>query len=302
MITYTNPQRAYGEPPAIEGRKRVGQRERIASSIIGTGLLLAGIRCLARGRPIRGAALTTIGGMLTSRGATGRCGAYKRLGVEADDATARSTPMSRHIHVRHSIAINAPASEIYARWRDIGSLPLILSHVKRVDVIDSLRSRWTAEGPMGSNVTWEAIIEEDRPGRLISWRSTDNSTVDTEGRVEFLDAPADRGSVMHVDLVYRPPGGVVGAAAAKLFRTDPEQEIREDLRRFKQSVEARELTSSESPSARDVSRFRGPTSELDGPHRTGIPESERRAPERRDIDTVEEASRQSFPASDAPAW
>ncbi|HZW10258.1 MAG TPA: SRPBCC family protein, partial [Phycisphaerales bacterium] len=198
MNAYTTAERGNLAPLRPVARRPVGRGERIASTVIGTGLLLAGARSLTRGRPIRAAALTALGGMLTSRGATGRCGAYRSLGVEADDAYPASNPMSRHIHVRDSVAIDAPSDQIYARWRDIGSLPRLLSHVNRVDVIDERRSRWYAEAPLGGEVSWEAIIEEDKPGRLISWRSTPDSTVETEGRVEFRDAPGGRGTIMLV--------------------------------------------------------------------------------------------------------
>lgn len=40
---------------------------------------------------------------------------------------------------------------------------------------------------------------------------------------------------------YNPPGGVVGSAIAKLFGEEPEQQIGDDLRRFKQLMEAGEI-------------------------------------------------------------
>ena len=39
-------------------------------------------------------------------------------------------------------------------------------------------------------------------------------------------------------LRYDPPAGKVGAAVAKLLGEEPEQQMEEDLRRFKQVVEA----------------------------------------------------------------
>lgn len=44
---------------------------------------------------------------------------------------------------------------------------------------------------------------------------------------------------------YNPPGGAIGAAGAKLFGEEPEQQIGDDLRRFKQLMEAGEIATNE---------------------------------------------------------
>jgi uncharacterized membrane protein len=48
-----------------------------------------------------------------------------------------------------------------------------------------------------------------------------------------------------VELEYEPPGGAVGAAVAKLFGEEPDQQLRDDLRRFKQVLETGEVVVSE---------------------------------------------------------
>lgn len=274
-------------------RSMVGNAERIASFAVGTGLLIMGLSSLARGRAIRGVTMTAAGGALASRGVSGRCAVYRSLGIEPEDAGWGSTPLSRHVHVVETITVGASPDEVYSRWRNLETLPDILSHLKHVEVLDEKRSRWIAEGPMGADVEWEATIEHDEPGRLISWRSKVSAPVHTEGRVEFKKAPGDRGTVVRVDLRYRPPGGAVGVAIAKLFRADPEHEIRDDLRRFKQMVEVGEVSTSRGPSARE--------DDEDSHHRR-VPAHEATASQRRAIDSVEEASKESFPASDPPAW
>jgi uncharacterized membrane protein len=46
---------------------------------------------------------------------------------------------------------------------------------------------------------------------------------------------------VRVVLEYDPPAGRLGAVVAGLFRESPEVQIREDLQRFKQMMEAREF-------------------------------------------------------------
>ena len=102
------------------------------------------------------------------------------------------------------------------------------------------RSHWVAKAPLETTVEWDAEIITEREGSLIGWRSLEGSEVDTAGSVHFTPAPAGRGTEVRVVLKYDPPAGKVGAAVARMFGAAPEQEIEEDLRRFKQIMEAGE--------------------------------------------------------------
>jgi uncharacterized membrane protein len=91
------------------------------------------------------------------------------------------------------------------------------------------------------SVQWDAEIVTDTPNRVISWRSLPGSDVDTAGSVHFNMAPAGRGTEIRVSLKYDPPAGKLGTFIARLFGENPEQQIRDDLARFKQIIEAGEI-------------------------------------------------------------
>jgi len=86
-------------------------------------------------------------------------------------------------------------------------------------------------------------IIEDRENEFISWASVEGADVDNSGFVRFKPAPGDRGTEVKVVIEYAPPGGVVASALAKLFGEEPEQQIGDDLRRFK--MEAGEIATTE---------------------------------------------------------
>ena len=69
--------------------------------------------------------------------------------------------------------------------------------------------------------------------------------MDQVGSVRFERAPGGRGSIVKVEMLYRPPAGVVGATVAKLLGKDPVGQIKDDLRRFKQIMEAGEVITTE---------------------------------------------------------
>ena len=50
-------------------------------------------------------------------------------------------------------------------------------------------------------------------------------------------------------LEYEPPAGKLGAVVAKLFGEEPENQVREDLRRFKSTMETGETPTVEGQSS-----------------------------------------------------
>ena len=156
------------------------------------------------------------------------------------------------VHVTEAITINRPRNEVYGFWHNFENLPRFMAHLESVEVLDQGRSHWKAKAPAGTTVEWDAETVEDRPNELIAWRSLPGSTIPNSGSVRFKDAPGNRGTEIVVELRYQPPGGKIGALFAKLFGEEPEQQIKGDLRRFKQVMEIGEIVHS------DASIHRGP--------------------------------------------
>ena len=76
---------------------------------------------------------------------------------------------------------------------------------------------------------------------VVAWRSLSPSDLPHEGEVSFADAPGGRGTEVRVRLRWGPPGGRIGSGLLKLLGRDPESLVAEDLRRFRQVLEAGEV-------------------------------------------------------------
>jgi uncharacterized membrane protein len=227
----------------------VGDAERLLSAVGGGVLALLG---LSR-RSLGGLALTAIGGSLVYRGVTGHCSMYQALGVNTADqpGPATSVRAGHGVKVEQAMTINKPAAELYRFWRNFENLGRFMSHLESVTTQGGNRSHWVARGPMGARVEWDAEVHNERENELIAWRSLEGSEADTAGSVHFRQLPNNRGTEVHVVLKYDPPAGKLGAAVAWLFGRSAEQQVREDLRRFKQVMEAGEVPTTEGqPSAR----------------------------------------------------
>ena len=151
----------------------------------------------------------------------------------------------RGIHARASCIVNREPDEVYSFWRNFENFPRFMRHVEAVQDLGDGRYHWVATGPAGMSVEWDAMMVADDPGRVITWRSLENSDVDNAGAVRFERAPGGRGTIVRVNIEYNPVGGVLGAAVAKLFGEEPEQQMDDDLRRFKQILEIGEVVVSD---------------------------------------------------------
>jgi uncharacterized membrane protein len=225
----------------------VGSAERWLSMLAGGMLAAYGVK--RRERP--GGAAAVAGAALLYRGATGRCPMYKGLGVNSrgghgvgefadrDSDTRQALGGHRGIHVHESVTINQPIAEVFRFWRDFENLPRFMNHLSSVAMREKGISHWVARGPAGTKVAWDARIINEIDNQLIAWQSLRGSAVSTAGSVNFDET--EHGTRVSVHLQYNPPGGKVGAAVARLFGEEPNQTIREDLRRLRALLETGEI-------------------------------------------------------------
>jgi uncharacterized membrane protein len=156
----------------------------------------------------------------------------------------RSTRDESAIYLNAAITINCTPDEAYRFWRDFENLPSFMTHLDSVRVTGARTSKWKAKAP-GGTVGWDAELTGDKPSELIGWRSKPGASVPNAGSVRFRPAPGGRGTEVRVELAYNPPAGRLGAIVARLLGENPEQQVRDDLRRFKQVMETGEVVRSE---------------------------------------------------------
>jgi uncharacterized membrane protein len=176
-----------------------------------------------------GVAIATAGGLLSYAGV--------KAGV-----------CQRELIARSSILLNCTPEQAYQFWSKLENLPLFMRHVDSVTPLGESRSRWIAIGPLGKRVTWDAEIAFDRKDDVIAWRSLPESEIYVDGIVKFRNAPANRGTIITVVVVYQPPAGAVGNALSKLLGKDPSFMMRQDLRRLKALIETGEIPTVEGQS------------------------------------------------------
>jgi uncharacterized membrane protein len=259
----------------------VGKAERAVSVIAGTVLAVVG----AKRRDAWGAGLAILGAGFLRRGVTGYTYSYQFLGIRtADKGQGKniSVPYELGIKVERSITINKPKEEVFRFWRNLENLPHFMKHLKSVKVTGEKTSHWVANAPAGRTVEWDAEIINEIENQLLAWRSLEGSSVQNAGSVHFTDAAGDRGMKLRISLQYNPPGGVLGALFAKMFGEEPEQQIASDLRRLKAMIESGQV----------------PTNAGQASGREEEVEKKKRAED----ESVRQASEESFPASDAPAY
>ncbi len=223
----------------VTSQINVGLDERRLSLLGGVVLALLGLRQRGPG----GLLLIVLGGGMVFRGATGRSLIYERMGVNTavgNESGGVSVPHEQGTRIEDAITIGRPRAELYAFWRDFTNLPRFMDNVESVDILDERRSRWTVKGPAGSTLSWEAEIVNDVPNEKIAWRSLENAQIANAGTVEFKDAPAGRGTEVHVVMEYAPPAGQLGALVARATGREPKTQVRQELRRFKSLMETGE--------------------------------------------------------------
>jgi uncharacterized membrane protein len=223
----------------------VGRTERWISGVAGAALLAHALRR----RRLRAVALP-LGVGLLRRALTGRCEVNRALGRNSALNDAPVSPVASigrggGTKIEQSVIIHRPREELFQFWRQFDNLPRFMDNLESVAVLDERRSHWVAKGPVGTRVQWDAELHNEIENELIAWRSLPGADVDQAGSVLFVPAVGG-GTEVRVIMRYAAPAGKVGDAVAHILGAAPEQQIADDLRRFKQIMDAREPAAPES--------------------------------------------------------
>jgi len=208
-------------------------------------MLLSGAALLAvaaqKGRSWKSAgAVALAGAPLLYRGATGRWPVPRGMAQAASQAASDAVATAP---IETAVTIAKPRAELYAYWRRLENLPRFMKNLDTVADLGGGRSHWVGKSPLGFKVEWDAEIVEEREGQLLSWRSLPGSQVHNAGTVFFEDAAGGRGTTVRVSLEFRGDG--IGQAIGKALSSVTEQQVHEDIRRFKRLMETGEIATTE---------------------------------------------------------
>jgi uncharacterized membrane protein len=222
------------------GEVNVGRAERVASGVAGGVLLGYALR-----RKRLRALLVPVGVGLLRRAATGHCEINAALGrnsARADEAGALSRRRrGEGTRIEQAVTIGRPRDELFQFWRRFDNLPRFMDNLEAVTILDPRRSHWVVKGPSGIRLEWDAEIDYEVPDELIAWRSLPGSDVEQVGSVQFTPVHGG-GTEVRTVLRYSRAAGKAGDAVAHVLGEDPARQVADDLRRFKQVMEAGEVS------------------------------------------------------------
>lgn len=210
---------------------------RVAGDALDMGLLVAGVAARGPGRRRQG----TISAVVL----TGIAGLDLYAALRTGNGAGRHANGARHRTLRAAVTVRRPPEEVYRFWRNLENLPSFMHHLESVTPGTDGQSHWVANAPAGRSVQWDAQITEEDPNRRIAWQSLPGSAIENGGSVEFTPTATGDGTEVRVRIGYHIPGGLFGKAAASLFGESPEQQVNDDLRRFKQIVETGQVLRSD---------------------------------------------------------
>ncbi len=161
-----------------------------------------------------------------------------QLGIAKTPFQSQKLQDDARKHLAVTVAVAPEAA--YAFFRNFDNLPRFMKDLKSIDLISDKKSHWTVE-VKGLKAEWNAEIISDRPGAMISWRSVEDSEVETSGTIWFSPAVEFLGTVISLALDYKVPGGKLTELFSMFSGEDPKSLALINLRRLKCYLETGEL-------------------------------------------------------------
>ena len=141
------------------------------------------------------------------------------------------------MRVERFVEIDAPVEQVFDAFGDFENVPRWMRNVRDVRRTGRYTSRWTANTRSSEPFEWDVETTVYQPDRRIVWRAV-GGDVDTDGEVVLQETPHGT-TLMRLVISYYPTGGRHGPAVARFFGNNAEQQLEEDLERFKHDLERR---------------------------------------------------------------
>jgi uncharacterized membrane protein len=133
---------------------------------------------------------------------------------------------------RAAVTISRSTEELRALWLQPDTQSRIWAHFADVSASDARTAEWVAHGPAGGEYRWRTEVD-DSVTNEVRWSALEGADVANAGTLLFRPAPGDRGTELHLDVRFDPPGGAVGEAVSKLFHIVPREIVLTALYRFR---------------------------------------------------------------------
>lgn len=229
-------------------RTNIGKRERIFSSALGATLLAFGLK---RDRSKR-AGLSMAGMELIRRGLSGRSYLYRFLDVSTKNLRSlshgeekkRSVIFSgtRQFFSERVVTINKSRETVFQFWMNLENRPKYMENILEVTPTGNNRAHWVACGPEDTRLEWDTQTTDIVSNERVTWETIEApGNIQVKGRVQFTDAPGDRGTEVRINLDFFIPFGEDGNAFLEVLGNDPDQQAFRNLRLFKKFIETGEI-------------------------------------------------------------
>ncbi len=156
----------------------------------------------------------------------------------------RKIKPAQAVKINASVIVHRRPEELFRFWRQFENLPRFMEEIQTVEILSPTRSRWIMTVPAiehvggPATIEWEAEIITEKEHELIGWRSLGHSDVEHAGSVHFKPINEGKDTEVRVTLQYIPVGGLIGVGILRMLGEDPQVKIQENLRRFKELMEA----------------------------------------------------------------
>lgn len=145
---------------------------------------------------------------------------------------ASATEATLEASARAAVTIGRSADDLRTLWLDPDTQSRIWTHFADVTPLDGHTADWVARGPAGAEYRWRTEIVAAGSDE-VRWSTLGGADVPNTGQLSFRPAPGDRGTELHLEVGFDPPGGVVGEAVSKLFHIVPREIVLTALYRFR---------------------------------------------------------------------